>query len=287
MSTPRSVQLPPGVRRSRVELPQGPLAVVSCTPSSPNDTAVLVPGYTGSKEDFLAILEPLAAVGHTVLAYDQRGQYESPGGEQPASYTVHALAGELLDLLRAVGPAHVVGHSFGGLVSRAAALRDPTAFLSLTLLCSGPAAVPGARADAVRTLRPVLAEGGKTALWQRMAELSVGAEPPPDEVAAFLQRRFDGSSGVGYLVMGDALTTEPDRTEDLLATGLPMLVAYGADDDAWPPALQADMARRLGARHAVIADAAHSPAVEQPDTTVAVLHEFWAQVPREAGAARA
>ena len=282
MSTPRSVQLPPGVRRSTVEVSAGPLAVVTCTPSSPTDTVVLVPGYTGSKEDFLAILEPLAEGGHAVLAYDQRGQYESPGDDQPASYRLGALAGELLDLLRGVGPAHVVGHSFGGLVARAAALRNPAAFRSLTLLCSGPAAVPGARADAVRTLRPVLAEGGKAALWLRMTELSEGAEPLPADVAAFLQRRFDGSSGVGYLVMGDALVDEPDRTEKLRATGLPLLVAYGEDDDAWPPALQADMARRLAARHSVIADAAHSPAVEQPAATVAVLQEFWAGVSREA-----
>ena len=78
--------------------------------------------------------------------------------------------------------------------------------------------------------------------------------------------------------MGDALLGAPDRTAELAATGLPLLVAYGAADDAWPPATQADMARRLGARHAVIAGAAHSPGVEQPDATVAVLEEFWSSL---------
>ena len=67
---------------------------------------------------------------------------------------------------RALGPAHVVGHSFGGLVARAAAIRDPAAFRSLTLLDSGPAALPGTRAESVRTLRPVLVEGGKEAVWE-------------------------------------------------------------------------------------------------------------------------
>ena len=38
------------------------------------------------------------------------------------------------------------------------------------------------------------------------------------------------------------------------------------------------MARRLGAQHAVIADAVHSPGVEQPDATVAVLEEFWSSL---------
>ena len=37
-----------------------------------------VPGYTGSKEDFLPVLEPLAAAGRLVVAMDLRGQYQSP-----------------------------------------------------------------------------------------------------------------------------------------------------------------------------------------------------------------
>jgi len=39
-------------------------------------TALLVPGYTGSKEDFLSILGELADGGRRVLAVDQRGQKE-------------------------------------------------------------------------------------------------------------------------------------------------------------------------------------------------------------------
>ena len=176
-----------------------------------------------------------------------------------------------------LGPAHVVGHSFGGLVARAAAIRDPAAMRSLTLLCSGPAALPGDRADSVRALRPVLVEGGKSALWDAMAEAPAG-DPLPDDVAALMKARYDGNSATGLMVMGDELLSAPDRTGELAATGLPLLVAYGAADDAWPPATQADMARRLGARHAVIADAMHSPGVEQPDATVAVLAEFWSSL---------
>jgi pimeloyl-ACP methyl ester carboxylesterase len=37
------------------------------------------------------------------------------------------------------------------------------------------------------------------------------------------------------------------------------------------------MALRLDAVHAVIPDAAHSPAVENPDATVAVLAAFFSQ----------
>ena len=66
--------------------------------------------------------------------------------------------------------------------------------------------------------------------------------------------------------------------EKLKATGLPVLVTHGEADDAWMPHVQADMAERLGARYEVIEDAIHSPAVENPPKTVAVLCSFWGSV---------
>ncbi len=75
--------------------------------------------------------------------------------------------------------------------------------------------------------------------------------------------------------MGDALLAEPDRVAELAAAGLPVLVLFGAGDDAWPPEAQAEMARRLGAELAVIADAAHSPAVENPAAIARALLAFW------------
>ena len=53
---------------------------------------VLVPGYTGTKEDFAAVLPPLAAAGRHLVAIDQRGQFESAGPDSPDAYTVDALA---------------------------------------------------------------------------------------------------------------------------------------------------------------------------------------------------
>jgi pimeloyl-ACP methyl ester carboxylesterase len=270
MSTPNSLRLP---ARARAVTLAG-LAAIEATPvRQTRPTVVLVPGYTGSKEDFLSILEQLTAAGHRVIAYDQRGQYESVGDEDPGSYGIPALGGDLLNLL-GDEPAHVVGHSFGGLVARAAAIEDPGRFRSLTLLDSGPSAIPGDRAERIVALRPVLLERGKDGVWEYMES----AEELPAEVEAFRHRKFYASSATGLLVMGDELLAEPDRTDALRATGVPVLVAYGEDDDAWPPAVQADMAGRLGAAHAVIPGAMHSPAVEQADATARVLLDFWASV---------
>lgn len=272
--------LPPDastIQPRRLVTSRGPFAVLDVAGAGPpRPSALLVPGYTGSKEDFLAVLPGLAAAGHRVVAADLRGQYETPGPDEPAAYAIAELAADVHAIIRALrdGPVHLVGHSFGGLVCRHAVIDEPRAVRSLTLLASGPAAISGQRARAIRLMAPVLADGGLPAVWAAMAELDGGAAPAP-EVTEFLRLRFHASSPVALEAMGAALLAEPDRTADLAATGLPLLVAHGDADDAWSPAEQADMAVRLGARHDVIPGAAHSPAVEAPQATVGTLLRFW------------
>ena len=75
--------------------------------------------------------------------------------------------------------------------------------------------------------------------------------------------------------MGTAVVDEPDRVDELAATGLPLLVLTGSGDDAFPLEAQAEMARRLGASYVEVPDAGHSPAVENPAATAAALISFW------------
>lgn len=66
----------PGSVASRFAAPSGELAVVSLgDPADPR--VVLVPGVSGSKEDFLLVLPVLAASGYYVQSYDLAGNYES------------------------------------------------------------------------------------------------------------------------------------------------------------------------------------------------------------------
>lgn len=233
---------------------------------------LLVPGFTGSKEDFGPVLAPLAAAGHRVVALDMRGQMDSPGSGPPASYGPEGLAADLLAVIAALGlgPAHVVGHSYGGIVARAAFLRDPAAFASLTLLSSGPAAIGGARARLMNSMRGELVEGGVGRVSALLR--AAGGQDSFDAL------RFDAGDAQSLLGMGDALLAEPDRVDEVAAalatTGLPCLVACGDLDDAWPPAVQREMARRLGVRFALIEGAGHSPAVEEPEATAALLAGF-------------
>lgn len=256
------------------------------------EPVVMLPGYTGSKEDFAAVLPILAAAGFRAVAVDQRGQFESspdPSDDHEHRATRYSVAALAADVHRVVeelgGPVHLVGHSFGGLVARASVIAAPEDAASLTLLCSGPAGIVGPRRVALRAMHLVYDRGGRDAVWQAIQAADTEIRTPEQE--AFQARRFFGSSELALRVVGAALLDEPDRVADLAAAtsghGVPVMVAHGVGDDAWPPALQAEMARRLGARYETIPAALHSPAAQNPEATAAVLISFL----QEASTARA
>src|SRR3954453_100527 len=294
--TPVPLAIAPGDLRQRAERDAsprtfaggaGPLAALDTGASSGPGTVLMIAGYTGSKEDFAPLLAPLADAGLRAVAVDQRGQYESPGPDDPAAYTVAELAADLLavaGMLREENgdPLHLVGHSFGGIVARGAVLSDPSAVTSLTLLGSGPSRLTGRRAQLLDHLAPLLAAGGVELVHSTMEQLAMTdprAQAVPAPTRQFLSRRFLANSAAGLRGMADAMLGEPDRVPALAATGVPVLVAHGVADDAWTPAAQSDMAVRLGARHEVIPRAVHSPAIENPARALQVLLDFWAVVP--------
>jgi pimeloyl-ACP methyl ester carboxylesterase len=265
----------------------GPLAALDTGGDDVRATVLMVAGYTGSKEDFAPLLAPLAAAGYRVVAIDQRGQYESPGPDDPAAYTIEELAADVLVVAALLvaeseGPLHLLGHSFGGLVTRAAVLAEPTLFTTFTLLGSGPAQLGGRRADLLDHLGPLLDQGGVALVHETLEQVAMTdpkAQAVPAPTREFYTRRFLRNSEAGLRGMADAMLSEPDRVSELAATGVPVLVAHGEADDAWLPHVQADMAARLGARHEVILNSIHSPAVENPARTLEVLLDFWASAP--------
>ncbi|MEU9164967.1 alpha/beta hydrolase [Streptomyces sp. NPDC048424] len=279
MSKPPRLTLPSAARAYLLTTDRGGFAVHEAG-EPVRGTALLVPGFTGSKEDFIGLLEPLAAAGYRVVAVDGRGQYESPGPREEAPYALEELALDVLAQVRALGSdrVHLVGHSLGGLISRAAVLRDPSPFASLTLLSSGPAAITEEQQARTKLLVAALeAMGGDMpTIWAAMrAHDPQDAAADSAELAEFLRGRWVATVPEQLIVTGRVLISEPDRVAELGRTGLPKLVLSGAVDDAWPVPLLDEMARRLGAERVVVPGTGHSPNAEDPAVTAAALATFW------------
>src|SRR5690606_23104703 len=173
---------PTSVHARRLRTPRGEFAAVD-VPTAPGVTprgvALLLPGYTGSKEDFALIQEPLAARGYRTVAVDGRGQYESDGpADDESAYAREELARDVLAQAEALGtPVHLVGHSLGGQIARAAVILDHTPFRSLTLMSSGPGRISVSQEQRVKLLRDALAVMSMAECWK--AILAMG---PPEEV---------------------------------------------------------------------------------------------------------
>jgi pimeloyl-ACP methyl ester carboxylesterase len=284
MSTPTSLDLPEGTRRATVATARGEFAVLDAMPAAgPCElgTAVLVPGYTGSKEDFIAILGQLAAAGRRVIAVDQRGQYQTTGPDDPDAYDPRELGADIAALFEAAKATHLLGHSFGGLVVREAVLGgcSPT---SLTLLSSGPAALPGPRAKELHSMLSYLDGTPAAALPAKVAEIWSGVLKPEavaagvaHPVMAFLEERMLANNPTGLVTMATKMLKAQDKSAELAARSVPTFVLYGEEDNAWPTAQQRDMAGALNAEHTCIPGAAHNPNVEAPATTALALTKFW------------
>jgi pimeloyl-ACP methyl ester carboxylesterase len=305
VSTPKSLELPDGVRPATIRTERGSFAALDAVAPSgvcERETALLVPGFTGSKEDFLAILDLLASRGRRVVAIDMRGQYQTagPAGSGGDGYSPAALGADIVAVAAATGARHLVGHSYGGLVVREALLAAGAPAGSLTLMSSGPAALTGPRADELTGLLAALdaADGPLPepaelrskigSIWRDYLEPGFVADGVPGPIVAFLAKRMLSNDPAGLVCMARHVVTARDRTTELakLVQGGPVLVLYGENDNSWSPQVQENMARRLGARRVCIPGAAHSPAVEAPATTAAALTQFWDSAEASPGPAR-
>lgn len=260
------------------------ISAVSAPGGAGENRALLVPGYTGSKEDYSTVLPFLGEAGWDVLAYSQRGQGGSAAPAGLGAYGMSDFVGDLIAVAEAwagtTGRVHLVGHSFGGIVARAAVVKRPDLFASVTLFCSGRAVYdwmntlpildplptgPGARQQVLRTYFPDMnfdEPGVGWAEFQRIRALDTASENLVGIARILSQLRPD--------------------TPALAATGVPVHVLYGDLDEIWPPSWYAEEAADLGARESIIRGGTHSPQLQFPQQWAEFASSYWTDV--ESGA---
>ncbi len=273
-----------------LSLPGGDVQVVdegasASGPAGSQPAIVLLHCYSCSLHWFDE-LAPILARRHRVIRIDLLGH---GGAQKPSSgYSIEdqgELVGAALDRLGVQG-AVVVGHSMGFSVATALAERSSQLVDRLVNIGEGPTdeacEIPSV---AKLAFTPVLGE----AMWRLTPSFAI-----EDGYANLFAPGFDTSDGfpnpgqpvddfraMTYTAFKDASAENGDYIEEiplnerLSQVPVPLLSIFGAEDQICDPETsQEAYARVPGARVAELENVGHSPNVEQPQETAALIEEF-------------
>lgn len=226
---------------------------------------------------------PLLARQHRVVAVDLLGH---GGSEKPSSgYSVPDQANVIAEVLAElrVRRAEVVGHSLGGPVAIALAEQSPHLVSSLVAIDS----IPDTSYGDVGTIgelpfTPILGE----ALWRVKPDFSIrdGLEVAfapgfkvPDEFVEDVKRMTYSAYADSHDAF-DSYAGEKALPRRGAALGMPLLAIMGAEEQiADDPSAALAAYRAAGAQTKLIAGAGHSPNVEKPARTAALVLRFGAE----------
>ncbi|GAQ50742.1 alpha/beta fold hydrolase [Streptomyces acidiscabies] len=238
---------------------------------------VLVMGTGGSGRAWhLHQVPALAAAGHRVVTFDNRGV--SPSDGSPPGFTVADMAADVAALIEhlGIGPCAVVGTSLGARIAAELALARPELVSRLVLMAAR------GRSDAM-----------STALTRAERELEdLGIELPPRyravvQVLQQLSRRsladdrrttdwlevFELSTAAESTVRAQrGLYPMPDRLPAYRGIRAPSHVVSFSDDVLAPPSAGREIAAAIpGATFEVVDGCGHIGYLEHPDTVNRIL----------------
>lgn len=220
-------------------------------------------------------LANLLAADCRVICYDHRGHGSS---DAPAGlYAIADLADDAARLLRELdsGPVVWVGLSMGGMVGQEFALRHPSLLAALVIANTTSCYPEAAREVWQQRIDTVRAQGIAAiadAVMGRYFHDRFRAEHGAT-VARFRQR-LTSTDTDGYIGCCHAVGTV-DTTERLPQIGMPTLVIAGELDQGTPLAMSQILVEKMPqARLAVLKQASHLSAIEQPQAFAQVVAQF-------------
>lgn len=259
---------PAGSVRRTLDVPSGKLAAMTLGKAD-DPCIVLVPGATGSKEDFSLMMPDLANAGFFALAYDLAGQYESaaagPENLVPPRkhYDYPLFVADFIAVLETTNtPVHVVAYSFAGIVAQLAYVERPELFRSLTLLSCPPETGQSFKGVSRigRFSTWVNGRAGAALLIWGIRSGRVAHVPPGRQ--RFVNYRFRYTRRNSVRDIYALMQNVPDVRQRLAEASLPKFVAVG-EHDLWPLQLHRLFAQSIRAKIGVYRGG-HSPCETSP-----------------------
>lgn len=140
------------ISESTVTVSERSVRVLQCGPGD-GELVVLLHGFPELADSWRHQLRALGLAGYRAVAPDQRGY---GGSDKAGPFDVDTLAGDIVDLIHALGQteAVVVGHDWGGGVAWTLASRRPDSVTALvTANCPPPAVLARAMTRSFKQLR--------------------------------------------------------------------------------------------------------------------------------------
>jgi 3-oxoadipate enol-lactonase len=211
-----------------------------------------------------------------VITPDFRGFGEAAGTEPVGPFSLTDLADDVKRLVdhNGLGPIVLGGLSMGGYVAAAFAAAYPKMLRGLILIDSKTEPdSPEARAGRGKMIR-LAEEKGPSAVAGKLIPKMLAPDTSPS-VSAELRTMIEACPATTMVTALAAMRDRPDRTADVTASGVPVLIVVGQHDVTIPPeTARATAAKIPGAKVVEIPGAGHLSPMEQPDAVNAAIQAF-------------
>ncbi len=235
---------------------------------------VLIHGVGSTLENWNPIAEILGAA-FECICYDLRGHGRSP--RPPTPYSLDMLVADLEALRRDLNleSMHIAGHSLGGMIGPAYALKYPDRVLSLGLLSTAAGRTAQEKAAVLRLVEQ-LEKSGAEPLIDTLIDrwFTPGfASARPDVVEARKKQVLANDSAVFASVFRIYATTEMEHF--LHHIEAPALVMTGENDTGCNPRINRFIGGRMpNSELRILPELRHSILLEAPEAVAANLSSF-------------
>ena len=210
-----------------------------------------------------------------VICYDHRGHGSSDSPAGP--YSMADLADDAARMLRELdsGPVVWIGLSMGGMVGQEVALRHPSLVTALVIANSTSTYPDEARAMWRQRIETVRAGGVEAIADAVMGRYFHDAFRAGNAATVERFRRRLTTTGAEGYVACCAAVAAVDTTERLPQIAAPTLVIAGELDAGTPLPMSEAIAQRIpGARLAMLQNASHLSAIEEPEQFAQAVTQF-------------